>query len=89
MRALGGLLLLYTVTGFLIAPYLIERNLPGLAQEHLARSQYIPERARPRPIYRASRRGLGRAGRLPEIRRSKYLRMRDQVIVFPKATMLV
>src|SRR4051812_2695270 len=39
--SLAGLLLLYTVTGFLVAPYLIERNLPAFAQEHLGRKASI------------------------------------------------
>ncbi|MGZ8265667.1 MAG: hypothetical protein ACXW2I_16280, partial [Burkholderiales bacterium] len=36
--AFAALLLLYTLGGFLLAPYLVERYLPSLAQEHLGRN---------------------------------------------------
>jgi hypothetical protein len=41
----------------------------------------------PRHAYRARRRGLGRLARLPETRRSRYLRISDHVTVFREATM--
>jgi hypothetical protein len=39
--SIGALLLVYTVTGFFVLPYLIERNFPAFAQEHLGRKASV------------------------------------------------
>src|SRR5690242_12974290 len=39
--SLAGVLLLYTLAGFLLAPYLVQRYLPSLAQEHLGRAASV------------------------------------------------
>src|SRR4051812_45625538 len=45
----AGLLLLYTLGGFFLAPYLIQRNLPTFAQEHLGRKASV-EKVRLNPF---------------------------------------